>query len=230
MKTLKMMTTRILPYNSVRDFAVHLKNTHFSHRHLLPWNRFDTGKSQWWWLSAEPANPVFHLSKIVIAAEQSWIPDGEVFVGLNVEKGLSELAAPRQTEIMQDGWYWNRFVEDMANESFQKAYSHAKNVFLLTGLSVESSEWGHCLLEMEKDKLSELESEGGDNEAIIQEFVACQNVEDLKTTLTNPKATDYEWRWVLVAIGQFFTLDPTGSDDTPKCVEMINAFHAAIRD
>lgn len=219
-----------LPYPSVREFAVDLKNKHFKvGYHLLPWNRFNTEKSHWWWLSSESANPVFHLGKIVIGSDQDWIPDGEVFVGFNVEKGLIQAAAPRQTEVMQDDWYWHDFLDDMTNEAFQKAYSHATHLFLLSGLPVEGSNWGDCLLEISDDALTAVQSQEGDNGAIVQELAACQNFRQLQSTLKKPKVTDYDWRWVLVAVGRFFTLDPNGTDDTLSCVEMIRAFHTAIR-
>lgn len=81
--------------------------------HPLPFNRYDPDDT-FWWLSPSTENPAYRFGKIGIAAREI-VPPGELFVGLVIEKGVGETAAPMFADtakgrrwIMDDTWRWHR--------------------------------------------------------------------------------------------------------------------------
>jgi hypothetical protein len=213
---------------TVRELAVGLKQDYFPQRHILPWNRHDVKGCDWWWLSSEQVNPVFQLGKIMIAHDPSWMRDDEVFIGFNVEKGLAEGGDWRDTEVMTDDWYWHQFLKEMTNDAFQDAYGKSTHFYALTGLPVEGQKWGDVLFKLEGLNLHLLSEKPGDSGPLIREFTECPDLGAFQTLLKNPSVDDFRWRWLMLACGQFFTIDPEGTDDSSRCLDMIQSFQRAI--
>jgi hypothetical protein len=73
-----------------------------------PWNRFDPDETLWW-LVPSTEWPAYHHGKLVFSNERA--PAGEIFAGLNVEKGFGEIAAraypkTQRTQLLGHGWAW----------------------------------------------------------------------------------------------------------------------------
>lgn len=104
-------------YSNARDAAYQIleaaKAVKADELHPLPFNRYDPDDT-FWWLSPSSENPAYRFGKIGIAGREIVRP-GELFVGLVVEKGIGESAAPMFADtakgrrwIMDDTWRWSR--------------------------------------------------------------------------------------------------------------------------
>jgi hypothetical protein len=149
-------------------------------------------------------------------------------VGFNVEKGLAAGGDWRDTEVMTEDWYWHQYLKDMTNEAFQDAYRKSTHFYVMTGLPVEGQEWGHVLFELDGTDLHPISEQPGDSGPLISEFAKCSDVGAFQQLLTHPIVEDFDWRWILLACGRFFTLDSEGPDESSTCIEMLQSFHRAV--
>lgn len=104
------------------DKAAHAISRHLDELHpspqrfaLRPYNRFSTEFTEWWFVPNRTDWPAYRYSKLFVHKFQplSEAPK-EFYTGFYVEKGLGKqllgMAEVKQTNVMQDNWYWYEFV------------------------------------------------------------------------------------------------------------------------
>lgn len=89
---------------------------------LRPWNPYKP-ENTLWWITPSTTWPAYNHGKITVFKQDS----GEIFFGLNVEKGLdakamaSFLSRKGHSFIMSHEWCWHSFIKDMGNGKVQAA-------------------------------------------------------------------------------------------------------------
>ena len=213
-----------LPFETVTELTRAVQKL-FPDRHLLPWNRFDIGGCEWWWMCLERGNPVFDQGKVMFVADAEWVPAGQVFVGMHAEKGLRHAEAWKPAGVMGDDWYWHEFVREMAGESFRGAWAAADTLYLAAGTPPGRDHWGYCLFDLDGDRLSlKVLEPPAAGEPILGAAASCGTIDELQSMLRDVDELGGDWRWIGIGLGRFFTFDPAGPDDTAECVSMIQAF------
>jgi hypothetical protein len=87
-----------------------------------PWSRHDPDETLWW-LVPSTEWPAYSHGKLVFSTDRA--PAGEIFAGLNVEKGFGVAAiqaypkTPR-TQVLGPGWTWHLVVDGEGPTHFAK--------------------------------------------------------------------------------------------------------------
>jgi len=91
-------------YSFIKDSYPHLV--------LRPFNRFDTPYTEWWIVPSSQW-PAYKFSKFCFHRRPR-SREGRLYIGYYVEKGLGRslhgLPEVQVKHIMQDDWYWHKFV------------------------------------------------------------------------------------------------------------------------
>jgi hypothetical protein len=112
--------------HAVSDYLQRTDSTFKTTFSVRPYNRFSPTFSEWWFIPCEGGWPAYHCSKLSFRKVH---PHDEystcLFAGFYVEKGLgqvvSNLPDVKKNLIMQDKWYWFRFLRYMENGDFDDA-------------------------------------------------------------------------------------------------------------
>lgn len=89
-----------------------------------PWNLYHPDQTLWWVIPGSQW-PAYRFGKLFFTPDG--IPEGCVFCGLHVEKGLGQGAADGYTSargrrlLMDDDWLWHDFVQDVQAGKFSGA-------------------------------------------------------------------------------------------------------------
>jgi len=93
-----------------------------------PWNMYDPDHT-FWWLVPSAEWPAYKHGKLFFSPDRA--PDGCLFCGLHVEKGLDQRVAPAYESaagkrlIIKDDWLWHEFVKDINSKKISHALEHA---------------------------------------------------------------------------------------------------------
>jgi hypothetical protein len=88
-----------------------------------PWNRFDL--DDLWWLIPSKDWPAYRHGKLT--ATRRYAAPGELFLGINLEKGFGQTAASAYPEIARTGqllrpdWAWHEVISERGADEFQSA-------------------------------------------------------------------------------------------------------------
>ena len=221
-----------LPYQTLQDIAADLKAEHFQDLYSLPYNRFDLSHSQHWWLSPTHDKAAFKYGKAIFTTDEAWVPEGEVFCGFNVEKGLtSELADPASC-LMQDDWFWHRFKKLSSNplaERIGRANSKVPiQIILSVGQLVPGTVWSRVRFSCSESQLQVMEYKEGILKQ-LEPFSVVTNYEAFHEELKKLDGAEYAFSWADVMIGSFFTQDPLGVNDLPLCASFLEQFQERMR-
>lgn len=99
--------------------------------HPLPYSRFDPDKTTWW-LSPTTTNPAYAFGKVVVE-RPTIVDDGAKLVGLHVEKGVGDAAAPIFEDtargrrlVMRRDWIWHPFVRALRSGAMDDSVQAAE--------------------------------------------------------------------------------------------------------
>lgn len=187
----------------------------------LPYSRFDPDKTTWW-LSPDSANPAYAFGKIVVEGP-TIVHDGAKIIGLHIEKGVGNSAAPVFEEnargrrlIMGRDWVWHPFLRALRSGEFDASMRDAEAAAGGLPLVVE------VVASMQyPPKLDDAEDRPVDPDAVDRiryrwsagslELVQRQTARALKVledTETMPSIgekiagiNDLDWTWVEVVVG-----------------------------
>lgn len=222
-----------LPYKSVEDVANVLKVRYFPGFRVLPYNRFDLKHSQHWWLSPASENPAFRYGKVMCTTNDAWTGEGRVFCGFNVEKGVLHEGDWAKTNVMDNTWFWHRFLK-LANEPLVTAVSDAARavdgniqVFVAAGVLVTGAQWSHVLFDTDGGRLATVDYQPGDG--LLAKVATNTSIPDFADALRTLDGPTTAWQWIDVLIGQSFTLDTDEPDDTDACAAMLKSFETWMR-
>jgi hypothetical protein len=97
----------------------------------LPYSRYEPEDTTWW-LTPDTAKVAYAFGKIVIESP-TIVDDGATLIGLHVEKGVGESAAPIFEEtargsrlVTQRDWRWHRFRRDLVAGVGDEALASAR--------------------------------------------------------------------------------------------------------
>jgi hypothetical protein len=123
------MTLR-LGYLNARAVAYAVKNElekqGWDHLSPRPWNMYDPNNT-FWWLVPGPDWPAYRYGKLFFSPDRA--PDGHLFVGIHVEKGLHQSVGDAYPStggrrlIMRDDWSWYKFFNDLQSLEIGKAFT-----------------------------------------------------------------------------------------------------------
>jgi len=87
-----------------------------------PWNRFDL--DDLWWLIPSKQWPAYRHGKLTFTRRHA--DPGELFLGINVEKGFGQMAAAafpslKQNQLLKPDWTWHRLVSEDGARGFERA-------------------------------------------------------------------------------------------------------------
>lgn len=186
-----------------------------------------------WWLSPARQNPAFRLGKLRFTTNDEWVGEGRVFCGFDVEKGVLHEGDWPKTNIMDDTWFWHRFL-NLANGPLEAAIEEAATavagkvqVFVATGMLVEGARWAHVLLDAHEHGLSTVGYWPADG--TLAKVATCTTLPEFADALRALDGPATAWQWLDLLIGQSITLDPDGPDDTDACAGMLKPFDAWTR-
>ncbi|HOI94559.1 MAG TPA: hypothetical protein PK250_07620 [Syntrophobacter fumaroxidans] len=117
-------------YDSPREackavLELYISSTGKNRLFAIQYNRY-LSQSTTWWLSPVGVNPAYKYGKFGFVPCRelpcALCADGEIMVGLYVEKGLGREARPR-TQIMDSSWFWHTFLDEIKTEQFSSALS-----------------------------------------------------------------------------------------------------------
>ena len=99
--------------------------------HTLPYSRFDPDKTTWWLSPATP-NPAYAFGKLVVE-RPTIVDDGAKLIGLDVEKGVGDAAAPIFEDtargrrlVMRRDWIWHPFARALRSGAMDGSLREAE--------------------------------------------------------------------------------------------------------
>ncbi|MEO8496479.1 MAG: hypothetical protein ABI614_15530 [Planctomycetota bacterium] len=224
--------TMNLPYETVQDAVAKLRVRHFPGLHPLPYNRFETERSQHWWLSPTSERAAFRYGKAIFTTNEAWGGAGDVFCGFNVEKGVLHKGDWYESNIMTEDWFWHRFL-DLANAPvFSAAEEAADAIGTKLQLCVDcgtlvSSKWDMLMFDIDGTQLLQRAYQPIEN--TLDGMKGVTNFAEFADALRALDGTPTAWHWIDVLVGTWFTRDASGPDDTDKCAALLKPFQSWIR-
>ena len=221
-----------LSYGTVQDLAADMKKYYFSGFHSLPYNRFNVETSQHYWLSPTSEKAAFPYSKAAFTKNDEWVEAGHVFCGFNVEKGVLHEADWPRSNVMDDSWFWHRFL-DLANsplaslaEKASAAIDGNLQIFITAGIMATGHDGANAMFEIDDSELKLVSHKTGDG--ILRDLSRSSNFAELADSLRALDGKPTEWYWIDFHLGTFFTLDPTGPNHLDRCAAMLKPFEPWI--
>jgi hypothetical protein len=220
-----------LTSTTIQDICNELKQVAFPGFCSLPYNRHDVARSQHYWLSPT-ANKVAHpYAKIMATIRDNWVPDGEVFVGFNVEKGqqMGKLNPDPQCEMDVD-WWWHKFVKraniPLARMIDEAADNIGQTLQIFVGIEIQGGKGAHVRFNVKGTSLSVVDFRVNDPE--LNQLALSKNLEQFQLQLN--ELNKLHWHWVDVIVGQLFTKDPSRTNDIEICAAMLEPFREWMLD
>jgi len=186
-----------------------------------PWNMYEPDTTLWWIVPSTDW-PAYKYGKLFFSQDRA--PEGSLFCGLHVEKGLDpsvSAAYPTskgQSYVMREDWIWHSFLGSLSATVMKSAITRVQKE---TGAPVRIRlEGGHIsdpggfdpYATRPKFKWdvvvfsateSSLEPEYADNSGgLLRELIDCSSLNDLKASIT--RIPGNEWVWLDFFIGTIF--------------------------
>ncbi|EAQ77762.1 hypothetical protein [Blastopirellula marina] len=220
-----------LPFASPHEVAKQLKQHYFPRLHVLPYNRFRVADSTHWWLAPTGAKAAFQHGKLMLTQIDVLVKSGELFCGWNVEKGLLHPGSWQASNVMDSSWYWHSFLTFTGSE-LEEMIADAreatdKDLQIYVAATIPGQSPAAVVLNVDGSRLKPAAYEASDG--ILIEVARSGTLNELMAALRNLNGTATAWHWMDVVIGQTFTLDKTGADQTPKCAKFLRAFMPWVR-
>ena len=222
-----------LPHETVQDAVASLRKTYFPRFHVLPYNRFDVEHSPHWWLSPTKEKAAFRHGKAMFTTNEDWVVPGHVFVGFNVEKGVLQAGGGRANEVMDETWFWHRFVT-LANTPLVTAIEQAREaigsnlqIYVDCGVLGGGSRFEWLLFDVESHHLRPKRYERRDG--ILSRLAASTDFGGFSDALRALDGSPTAWHWLDVLVGASFTLAASGPDNTGKCAALLHPFRPWMR-
>lgn len=190
----------------------------------IPYNRFAEPLDQkTWWLSPDSENPAYQWGKIVVT---SLDVGPNLFVGLYVEKGIGQAAAPAfskpkksQRMIMRDTWIWHDFSRALADGRFEYEVSQASDqtaspmiVALDAQMATPTIDWNEERPRLPRDYIRfvsgdrlVLESPAVER-SLLQSFNDATSLKDVSERIA--ALPELDWIWIDFYAGYTFATDP----------------------
>ena len=128
-----------LAATNLKSFVSRFNADFFPQMKVLPYNRFDTAKSQYWWMLPVGDMVGFRWGKAAFREDDE---SGEVFCGFHVEKGVID--HEKTANIMQPDWFWHHFLDlvdtDIADAVARAAMALGQNLELEIGCGVNNGQ------------------------------------------------------------------------------------------
>ena len=185
-------------------------------------------------LSPTKEKVAFPYGKVIATTDDAWVEPGEVFCGFSVEKGLgpeAEAAVTKKTEIMDDKWFWHRFLE-LANVPFASAAEASGTaidgpvyVFVAMGPLAKGAKWDRLLFRAEPSGLTQVWYHRHNDR--LSALSTSTTFESLAMALRGLDSC--VWEWVDVLAGAFFTQHHDGPNDLDKCAALLMPFRSWMR-
>ena len=97
--------------------------------HTWPYNRFKWEESETWWIVPAPDRQAFRYAKIIVSSSKRVADEGQIFVGLYVEKGVGrDLAAAGYYPdewVLGPTWRWHAIIDDLRSGLLTRAIADA---------------------------------------------------------------------------------------------------------
>lgn len=221
-----------LPFASPHEVAKQLKQQHFTRLHVLPYNRFRVADSTHWWLSPTSAKAGFKHGKLMLTQTDCLVQSGELFCGWNVEKGLLHSGSWQASNIMDRSWFWHSFLSfsgsELENAIDEASEATNQDLQLYVAAMIPGGQTpASVVLNVKGTHLKPAAYEPGDG--ILIEVARSSTLEEFLTALRKLDGAPTAWHWIDVVIGQPFTLDKEGEDQTHRCAKMLRAFMPWVR-
>jgi len=221
------------PFDNARELVVTLRKRHFPGYYGLPYNRFEIDNSKHWWLSPTSEKAAFKYGKALFTTDDSWVRGGEVFCGFNVEKGVEAEGSWNSNNLMNDSWFWHRFLE-VAHTQFvpvveaaREAVKENLKMYIASGIPVQGEKWDRVVFEINDASLTVEEYEQGNQS--LSGISNCSNITELADALQELSGPKSAWHWIDIIVGRSFTLDVNGDDNTDDCAAMLKCFENWMR-
>lgn len=216
-----------LPYASVQDAAIALRDYAFRGFSVLPFNRWDIDHSQHWWLSPTSQKIAFPYGKVILT-QSSWVPADNVFVGFCVEKGVLFEGEWNRNNIMKDDWFWHRFL-DVANVPLASAVHEASlavgrkiTIHVDSGTLVDRN-WASVQFDAEGGRLVQTSYiEGNRTLGTLASSASFAEFADSLRAING--ATSSAWQWIDVVVGTDFSMSADEPTELDECAKMLTPF------
>ncbi len=222
-----------LPYADLQELVTEMRDRHFPGLHVLPYNRFDLGRSQDWWLSPTSDKAAHRFGKALFTIDPEMAGEGHVFCGFNVEKGVLARDAGRPNQVLNGTWFWHQFLK-LANEPLATAVAAAESAIgacisidVGFGPLIPAAQWDRVCFYVSEGRFSEVLYH--DAAGLLAEIRTSRNVTEFADALRKLDGAKTAWHWGGVSIGKAFTRDPAGPDDLDQCAAMLTHFQGWMR-
>jgi hypothetical protein len=196
----------------------------------LPYNRFAIEDASIWWLMPERRLVGFRYGKCCFSTHEFHAAPGEIFCGLNVEKGIESDFVEDRFRLRKD-WTWFTFIEQMEKMGalVQRASKVIKSRLTVLVLSFAYGYQGfrdRISFTTEGDKLEvETSSTGA---YVLGSLCGVADWKGLSGAL-RCLPTEAQGYWVDIHVGTKFSLKAGGKDDSLACFKMLRAFSEWLR-
>lgn len=233
---------RRICYPNARSAAVavkrELENLGWDKITARPWNMYDPDHTLWW-LVPGTAWPAYQHGKLFFSPDRA--PDGFLFCGLHIEKGLDSSVAPAYESkagkklIMDEDWVWHGFLKDMGTEKLSRALEHASReiaapiqIHLNAGIVQDPGsfdpraprpKWDTVIFEAFGNSLKIESKETPTN--ILDEIAKSKDMGTLKKAI--PEIKESGWIWLDFFMGSFFEkISPSSDPDSWNAKKLWN--------
>ena len=195
-----------------------------------PWNMYDPDHT-FWWLVPGVEWPAYKHGKLFFSPDRA--PDGCLFCGLHMEKGLDQSVAPAYDSaagkrlIMKEDWAWLEFVKDLGSTKLNHALEHASQeistpilIRLEAGIVQDPGsfdpkaprpKWDTVIFETSGDSLKVVNTETP--AYLLNEVAKSEDFRELAKSI--PEIQMAGWIWVDFFVGSIFErISPTLAPDT----------------
>jgi hypothetical protein len=175
----------------------------------IQYNRF-LSQSTTWWLSPVGVNPAYKYGKF------GFVPsgDGEIRIGLYVEKGLGRESQCPTTQVMDSTWFWHAFLNEMETDRFSSSLNSIQSES-----GVQPEIYIESFVGSERDSVSFLwESSAGRLSLMRQDFkgatlASMDHVSNLPSLVERLRGlTSEAFVWIDLMVGIRAGLNGGGSD------------------
>lgn len=175
-----------------------------------PWNRFQPDDSLWWLVPSKDW-PAYRHGKCAFCTE--YADPGELFAGLNVEKGFgaattSVLPSVNHNQVVGPNWVWRRLVEPAGATSFGAVLTSLpaslKPRLILIATYAQDPRDFDPYAERPRNSNDRLHFASGPHglslthadipTRLLEEAASCATFSELAERLCNLR--DHEWVWV----------------------------------
>jgi hypothetical protein len=192
-----------------------------------PWNMYDPDHT-FWWLVPGTEWPAYQHGKLFFSPDHA--PDGFLFCGLHMEKGLDlSVASAYESRagkrlIMDEDWAWHGFFKDLGTEKLSHALEHASReiaapvlIRLDAGIVQDPGsfdplaprpKWDNVIFETSGDFLKIESKETPSN--ILDDIARSKDMSRLNKAISEIKTSG--WIWLDFFIGSLFEKTSASSD------------------